>query len=171
MPLGRWQDLYTAMEQRGSKEMVAPHARQYQYRQIGNEAIRKGYDQIRETLKHLGHSRGLSDHHLATGRDLQRMPTSWTWRGFIEENAGEMVTDTLEDQADFRQIRTRSFLTWVTAINWAMTLTTSATRKTKYISVGRKTDPTQPAKTTAKTKPSRQTKKPRDQQDAARCDG
>jgi hypothetical protein len=36
-----------------------PGTGQYR-RKIGNEAIRKG-NQIRETLKHLGH-RGLSDH-------------------------------------------------------------------------------------------------------------
>ncbi|MCF6445246.1 cobaltochelatase subunit CobT [Nereida sp. MMG025] len=74
---------------------------------IANEAMRKGYDQIKEpTEAPLATAAGYLIRHLATGRALPKGADNVMelWRGFIEERAGgtlENLTDILNDQQAF----------------------------------------------------------------------
>jgi cobaltochelatase CobT len=74
---------------------------------IGNEARRKGYDQIRAAADApLAVAAGYLIRHLATGRDLPQGADNVMnlWRGFIEEQAGatlENLGDVLGDQKAF----------------------------------------------------------------------
>jgi cobaltochelatase CobT len=74
---------------------------------IGNEAQRKGYDQITNSADApLATAAGYLIRHLATGRDLPPGADNVMnlWRGFIEEQAGgtlESLQDTLSDQKAF----------------------------------------------------------------------
>ncbi|AGI66916.1 aerobic cobaltochelatase subunit T [Octadecabacter antarcticus 307] len=111
MPQGQMaQDLYTAMEHARVEAVGARHMPGTAGNidaKIGNEAIRKGYDQIREASEApLATAAGYLIRHLATGRDMPKGAANVMdlWRGFIEENAGgtlEGLDDTLEDQAAF----------------------------------------------------------------------
>ncbi|MBT8411905.1 MAG: cobaltochelatase subunit CobT, partial [Octadecabacter sp.] len=111
MPQGQMaQDLYNAMESARVEAVGARHMPGTAGNidaKIGNEAIRKGYDQIREASEApLATAAGYLIRHLATGRDLPRGAANVMdlWRGFIEDNCGgtlEGLEDTLEDQAAF----------------------------------------------------------------------
>ena len=111
MPQGQMaQDLYTAMEEARVEAVGARHMPGTAGNidaKIGNEALRKGYDQIREASEApLAVAAGYLIRHLATGRDLPRGAANVMdlWRGFIEDNCGgtlEGLEDTLEDQAAF----------------------------------------------------------------------
>ncbi|MFT7369657.1 MAG: cobaltochelatase CobT [Alteromonas macleodii] len=111
MPQGQMaQDLYTAMEHARVEAVGARHMPGTAGNidaKIDNEAIRKGYDQIREAAEApLATAAGYLIRHLATGRDMPKAAANVMelWRGFIEENAGgtlEGLQDTLEDQAAF----------------------------------------------------------------------
>ena len=111
MPQGQMaQDLYTAMENARVEAVGARHMPGTAGNidaKIGNEAIRKGYDQINDASEApLATAAGYLIRHLATGRDLPRGAANVMdlWRGFIEDNAGgtlENLQDTLEDQAAF----------------------------------------------------------------------
>ena len=111
MPQGQMaQDLYTAMEHARVEAVGARHMPGTAGNidaKIGNEAIRKGYDQIRDAAEApLATAAGYLIRHLATGRNLPKGAANVMdlWRGFIEENAGgtlEGLQDTLEDQAAF----------------------------------------------------------------------
>lgn len=111
MPQGQMaQDLYTAMENARVEAVGARHMPGTAGNidaKIGNEAIRKGYDQIREASEApLATAAGYLIRHLATGRDMPRGAANVMdlWRGFIEDNCGgtlENLEDTLEDQAAF----------------------------------------------------------------------
>ena len=74
---------------------------------IGNEARRKGYDQIRAAADApLAVAAGYLIRHLATGRDLPAGAENVMnlWRGFIEEQAGTRLgtlDDVLADQRSF----------------------------------------------------------------------
>ncbi|MBS1303802.1 cobaltochelatase subunit CobT [Loktanella sp. SALINAS62] len=74
---------------------------------IGNDAQRKGYDQIKSAADApLAVAAGYLIRHLATGRDLPPGADNVMelWRGFIEEQAGgtlESLSDTLTDQRAF----------------------------------------------------------------------
>ena len=74
---------------------------------IGNEALRKGYDQITSSADApLATAAGYLIRHLATGRDLPPGADNVMnlWRGFIEDQAGgtlESLKDTLSDQKAF----------------------------------------------------------------------
>jgi cobaltochelatase CobT len=111
MPQGQMaQDLYTAMEHARVEAVGARHMPGTAGNidaKIGNEAIHKGYDQIRDAAEApLATAAGYLIRHLATGRNLPKGAANVMdlWRGFIEENAGgtlEGLQDTLEDQAAF----------------------------------------------------------------------
>jgi cobaltochelatase CobT len=111
MPQGQMaQNLYTAMENARVEAVGARHMPGTAGNidaKIGNEAIRKGYDQIREASEApLATAAGYLIRHLATGRDMPRGAENVMdlWRGFIEDNCGgtlENLQDTLEDQAAF----------------------------------------------------------------------
>ncbi|MCF2870231.1 cobaltochelatase subunit CobT [Octadecabacter sp. G9-8] len=111
MPQGQMaQDLYTAMENARVEAVGARHMPGTAGNidaKIGNEAIRKGYDQVREASEApLATAAGYLIRHLATGRDMPRGAANVMdlWRGFIEDNCGgtlENLQDTLEDQAAF----------------------------------------------------------------------
>lgn len=111
MPQGQMaQDLYTAMENARVEAVGARHMPGTAGNidaKIGNEAIRKGYDQVRETSEApLATAAGYLIRHLATGRDMPRGAANVMdlWRGFIEDNCGgtlENLENTLEDQAAF----------------------------------------------------------------------
>lgn len=111
MPQGQMaQDLYTAMENARVEAVGARHMPGTAGNidaKIGNEALRKGYDQIREASEApLATAAGYLIRHLATGRDMPRGAANVMdlWRGFIEDNCGgtlENLADTLEDQAAF----------------------------------------------------------------------
>ncbi len=111
MPQGQMaQDLYQAMENARVEAVGARHmpgtAGNIEAK-IGNEALRKGYDQVREASEApLATAAGYLIRHLATGRDLPRGAANVMelWRGFIEDSAGGTLDDlqnTLEDQAAF----------------------------------------------------------------------
>ena len=111
MPQGQMaQDLFTAMEHARVEAVGARHMPGTAGNidaKINHEAIRKGYDQIREAAEApLATAAGYLIRHLATGRDMPKAAANVMelWRGFIEENAGgtlEGLQDTLEDQAAF----------------------------------------------------------------------
>ncbi len=111
MPQGQMaQELYNAMENARVEAVGARHMPGTAGNidaKIGNEAIRKGYDQIREASEApLATAAGYLIRHLATGRDLPRGADNVMelWRGFIEDNCGgtlEKLQDTLDDQQAF----------------------------------------------------------------------
>ena len=111
MPQGQMaQDLYAAMENARVEAVGARHMPGTAGNidaKIGNEAIHKGYDQIREASEApLATAAGYLIRHLATGRDMPRGASNVMdlWRGFIEDNCGgtlEGLQDTLEDQQAF----------------------------------------------------------------------
>jgi cobaltochelatase CobT len=73
---------------------------------IGNDARRKGYDQIRAAADApLAVAAGYLIRHLATGRDLPPGAENVMnlWRGFIEDQAGERLEDLGEVLADQKQ--------------------------------------------------------------------
>jgi cobaltochelatase CobT len=73
---------------------------------IGNDARRKGYDQIRAAADApLAVAAGYLIRHLATGRDLPPGADNVMnlWRGFIEEQAGARLEDLGEVLADQKQ--------------------------------------------------------------------
>ncbi|WP_405106867.1 cobaltochelatase subunit CobT [Phaeobacter sp. BS52] len=103
-------DLYEALESARCEAMGARHmpgtASNIDVK-IQNEALRKGYDQIKSaTEAPLAVSAGYLIRHLATGRPLPEAAANVMelWRGFIEQQAGETLAnldDTIEDQATF----------------------------------------------------------------------
>ncbi len=111
MPRGQMaQDLYQAMENARVEAVGARHMPGTAGNidaKIGNDALRKGYDQIREPSEApLATAAGYLIRHLATGRDLPKGAANVMdlWRGFIEENCGGTLAaleDALEDQAAF----------------------------------------------------------------------
>ena len=111
MPQGQMaQDLYQAMENARVEAVGARHMPGTAGNidaKIGNEALRKGYDQVREASEApLATAAGYLIRHLATGRDMPRGAANVMdlWRGFIEDSAGgtlDNLQDTLEDQAAF----------------------------------------------------------------------
>ncbi|WP_049834045.1 cobaltochelatase subunit CobT [Octadecabacter temperatus] len=111
MPQGQMaQDLYTAMENARVEAVGARHMPGTAGNidaKIGNEALRKGYDQVREASEApLATAAGYLIRHLATGREMPRGAANVMelWRGFIEDSAGgtlDALQETLEDQAAF----------------------------------------------------------------------
>ena len=111
MPQGQMaQDLYAAMENARVEAVGARHMPGTAGNidaKIGNEALRKGYDQIREASEApLATAAGYLIRHLATGRDMPRGAENVMdlWRGFIEDNCGgtlDGLQDVLEDQQAF----------------------------------------------------------------------
>ena len=83
---------------------------------IGHEALRRGYDQVKEASEApLAEAAGYLVRHLATGRDLPEgaQNVMELWRGFIENQAGntlEDLNDVLNDQAAFARF-TRAVIT------------------------------------------------------------
>ena len=111
MPQGQMaQDLYDAMETARIEAVGAqymPGTAGNIDAKIGNEAQRKGYDQISQASDApLAVAAGYLIRHLATGRDLPRGANNVMelWRGFIEDHCGgtlESLSDTLNDQQAF----------------------------------------------------------------------
>ncbi|MEJ6813684.1 MAG: cobaltochelatase subunit CobT [Octadecabacter sp.] len=111
MPQGQMaQDLYSAMENARVEAVGARHMPGTAGNidaKIGNEAIRKGYDQVREASEApLATAAGYLIRHLATGREMPKGAANVMdlWRGFIEENCGgtlEGLEESLHDQAAF----------------------------------------------------------------------
>ncbi len=111
LPQGQMaRDLYDAMETARVEAVGAKHmpgtAGNIDVK-IGNDALRKGYDQIKSTEEApLSTAAGYLIRHLATGRDLPKGAENVMemWRGFIEDQCGgtlERLTDILEDQQAF----------------------------------------------------------------------
>ncbi len=103
-------ELYEAMETARCEAMGArdmPGTAGNIDAKIGNEALRRGYDQITEASEApLSVAAGYLIRHLATGRDMPRGAQNVMdlWRGFIEEQAGgtlENLQDRLADQSEF----------------------------------------------------------------------
>ncbi|SFT82460.1 cobaltochelatase subunit CobT [Sedimentitalea nanhaiensis] len=103
-------DLYEAMETArceamGAREM--PGTAGNIDAKIGNDALRRGYDQITQASEApLATAAGYLIRHLATGRDMPRGAQNVMdlWRGFIEDQAGgtlESLQEQLADQAGF----------------------------------------------------------------------
>lgn len=111
MPQGQMaQDLYSAMENARVEAVGARHMPGTAGNidaKIGNEAIRKGYDQVREASEApLATAAGYLIRHLATGREMPKGAANVMdlWRGFIEDNCGgtlEGLEESLHDQAAF----------------------------------------------------------------------
>ena len=111
MPQGQMaQDLYSEMENARVEAVGARHMPGTAGNidaKIGNEAIRKGYDQVREASEApLATAAGYLIRHLATGREMPRGAANVMdlWRGFIEDNCGgtlEGLEESLHDQAAF----------------------------------------------------------------------
>ncbi|MBM1219467.1 cobaltochelatase subunit CobT [Ponticoccus sp. SC2-23] len=111
MPQGQMaRDLYDAMESARVEAMGARHMPGTAGNidaKIGAEALRKGYDQVREASDApLSVAAGYLIRHLATGRDMPKGADNVMelWRGFIEDHCGErldQLQDTLSDQAAF----------------------------------------------------------------------
>ena len=111
MPQGQMaRDLYSAMENARVEAVGARHMPGTAGNidaKIGNEAIRKGYDQVREASEApLATAAGYLIRHLATGREMPRGAANVMdlWRGFIEDNCGgtlEGLEESLHDQAAF----------------------------------------------------------------------
>ncbi|APG46373.1 cobaltochelatase subunit CobT [Phaeobacter porticola] len=103
-------DLYEAMESARCEAMGARHmpgtASNIDVK-IQNEALRKGYDQIKSaTEAPLAVSAGYLIRHLATGRPMPEAAANVMelWRGFIEQQAGDTLAnldETIADQAAF----------------------------------------------------------------------
>ncbi len=103
-------DLYEAMETARCEAMGArdmPGTASNIDVKITHEAIRRGYDQVKEASEApLPVAAGYLIRHLATGRDLPPGAANVMdlWRGFIEEQAGgtlENLQEILSDQAAF----------------------------------------------------------------------
>jgi cobaltochelatase CobT len=111
MPQGQMaQDLYEAMETARIEAVGAQHMPGTAGNidaKIGNEALRKGYDQINQASDApLAVAAGYLIRHLATGRPLPKGADNVMelWRGFIEDHCGdtlESLADTLQDQQAF----------------------------------------------------------------------
>ena len=111
MPQGQMaRDLYDAMETARVEAVGARHMPGTAGNidaKIGNEAARKGYDQIRDKAEApLATAAGYLIRHLATGRDLPKGADNimGLWRDFIEGQAGgtlNALEDTLGDQQAF----------------------------------------------------------------------
>ncbi len=111
MPQGQMaQDLYEAMETARVEALGAQHMPGTAGNidaKIGNEAARKGYDQITQAADApLSVAAGYLIRHLATGRELPKGADNVMelWRGFIEDHCGgtlESLEDTLSDQQAF----------------------------------------------------------------------
>ncbi|MCB1340839.1 MAG: cobaltochelatase subunit CobT [Pseudooceanicola sp.] len=106
-------DLYEAMEVARCEAMGArdmPGTAGNIDAKIGNDALRKGYDQITKTSEApLATAAGYLVRHLATGRTLPRGAQNVMdlWRGFIEAEAGKTLGDVnelLHDQAAFSRL-------------------------------------------------------------------
>ncbi len=106
-------ELYEAMETARCEAMGArdmPGTAGNIDAKIGNEALRKGFDQIKEAADApLATAAGYLVRHLATGRDLPEGAQNVMnlWKGFIEQNAGDTLDniDTLlDDQAAFAKL-------------------------------------------------------------------
>lgn len=103
-------DLYEAMEMARCEAMGArdmPGTAGNIDVKIAHEAMRRGYDQIKEASEApLAVAAGYLIRHLATGRDLPvgAQNVMDLWRGFIEEQAGgtlENLDEILSDQSEF----------------------------------------------------------------------
>ena len=103
-------DLYEAMEVARCEAMGArdmPGTAGNIDVKIAHEAMRRGYDQIKEASEApLAVAAGYLIRHLATGRDLPvgAQNVMDLWRGFIEEQAGgtlENLDEILSDQSEF----------------------------------------------------------------------
>ncbi|MEL6957456.1 MAG: cobaltochelatase subunit CobT [Pseudomonadota bacterium] len=111
MPQGQMaQDLFNAMENARVEAVGARHMPGTAGNidaKIGHEAIRKGYDQIREAAEApLATAAGYLIRHLATGRDMPDGAANVMdlWRGFIEDSCGgtlDGLEGALEDQQAF----------------------------------------------------------------------
>ena len=114
LPQGQMaRDLYEAMEAARVEAVGARHMPGTAGNidaKIGQEARRKGYDQIRDKAEApLSAAAGYLIRHLATGRDLPPSASNVMelWRGFIDDSCGdrlEGVDDCLEDQAAFAKL-------------------------------------------------------------------
>jgi len=117
LPQGQMaRDLYDAMESARVEAVGARHMPGTAGNidaKIGNEALRKGYDQIRDKSEApLATAAGYLIRHLATGRDLPGGAGNVMdlWRGFIEENCGETLAGLeacLSDQQSFAKMARR----------------------------------------------------------------
>ena len=103
-------DLYEAMETARCEAMGArdmPGTAGNIDAKIGNDALRRGYDQITQASEApLAAAAGYMIRHLATGRDLPggAQNVMELWRGFIEEQAGgtlENLDEILDNQTAF----------------------------------------------------------------------
>ncbi len=103
-------DLYESMETARCEAMGArdmPGTAGNIDAKIAHEALRKGFDQCRESSEvPLATAAGYLIRHLATGRDLPRgaQNAMQLWQGFIEDQAGgtlEDLNEILSDQAAF----------------------------------------------------------------------
>lgn len=111
MPQGQMaRDLYEAMETARIEAVGAKHMPGTAGNidaKIGNEALRKGYDQIKSSADApLATAAGYLIRHLATGRDLPEGAANVMelWRGFIEDHCDgtlENLPDLLDDQQAF----------------------------------------------------------------------
>ncbi len=111
MPQGQMaQDLYNAMESARVEAVGAqymPGTAGNIDAKIGNEALRKGYDQIKQPADApLATAAGYMIRELATGRALPEGADNVLnlWRGFIEDHCGERLenlSDMLNDQQAF----------------------------------------------------------------------
>jgi len=111
MPQGQMaRELYDAMETARIEAVGARHMPGTAGNidaKIGNDARRKGYDQITQASDApLSVAAGYLIRHLATGRPLPPGADNVTelWRGFIEDQAGgtlENLADVLDDQREF----------------------------------------------------------------------
>ena len=114
MPQGQIaRDLYDAMETARIEAVGAQHMPGTAGNidaKIGNEARRKGYDQIRQASDApLSVAAGYLVRHLATGRDLPPGADNVMnlWRGFIEDHCGDRLGDLseiLSDQKAFARL-------------------------------------------------------------------
>jgi len=117
MPQGQMaRDIYDAMETARIEAVGARHMPGTGVNidaKIGAEALRKGYDQVRETSDApLATAAGYLIRHLATGRDLPKGADNVMelWRGFIEEQCGgtlEGLDDCIGDQQAFARFTRR----------------------------------------------------------------
>ncbi|MEO9782447.1 MAG: cobaltochelatase subunit CobT [Sedimentitalea sp.] len=99
-------ELYEAMETARCEAMGArdmPGTAGNIDAKIGNDALRRGYDQITQASEApLSVAAGYLIRHLATGRDMPRgaQNVMELWRGFIEDQAGGTLEDLQERLAD-----------------------------------------------------------------------
>ncbi len=106
-------DLYEAMETARCEAVGARHmpgtASNIDVK-IAHETLRRGFDRIKDPAEApLADAAGFLIRHLATGRDLPPAAANvmTLWRDFIEQHAGETLTnldEVLEDQAAFARL-------------------------------------------------------------------